>query len=373
MRIVIFSILVAVTLYVLLSCESPSELERQQDSETQQDSDSPSVFFTINNLEFSRRDTLRLSLHVFDTNLSCGSVNYDDGSIVEFKNLNQCLDTTLIHIYTKDGNYKIKISFSDFNNKTTKEIDVSISSIPFVSLSLNKTILDIKDTLQLNIHASHRTLTSGILDFGDGTIINFLNLPTIFDTTIFYNYSQMGTFNISTIFRNKDTTSSISSSVDIKHYYSINLSNGMKWKYKYHRSHLVYLGGINIETWGIREWEIIASANDYTVREIITDTIHHKESQYDIDSTYVNKSVREFSINISHNNIVYELPYIGGPFIVPNNSYINSYPIIVKWGYYPESSFIKCEDIVGITKYYYSLSLKYSETREEFYLVDFSP
>ena len=61
---------------------------------------------------------------------------------------------------------------------------ILLISFIWINVTCNKDMMDLRDTLKISIHASDEDLTSGFVNYGDGTVINFSKLNKKFDTTL---------------------------------------------------------------------------------------------------------------------------------------------------------------------------------------------
>ena len=86
--------------------------------------------------------------------------------------------------------------------KSPNQVDQTTvsNSASIVTLVPNKTTVNIGDTLKVTVHASDATLSNGSLDFKDGTIINFINVTRVFDTTSVHVSLFPGTYPVTATF-----------------------------------------------------------------------------------------------------------------------------------------------------------------------------
>lgn len=211
---------------IIISCESPNEVDPPKENLI-------SVNVSVNDSIIYLGDTLQISLHVETGNLFNGSISFGDSNSVTFMNQKTILDTTIKHIYTSTGNYKVTLSISDGNELALKEFNIEVIPNPlfFVILAVNKTTVVINyDTLIVTLKASDSTLSHGFLDFKDGTIVSFTNLNQTFDTTIshVYDITSYGGLNIEASFSNRNNKT-----ISKEMYINIitNPSPGVSWEF----------------------------------------------------------------------------------------------------------------------------------------------
>src|SRR5574338_1438355 len=87
---------------IIISCESPNEVDPPIENLI-------SVNVSVNDSTIYLGDTLQISLHIETTNLFNGSISFGDSNSVTFINQKTILDTTIKHIYTSTGNYKVTL------------------------------------------------------------------------------------------------------------------------------------------------------------------------------------------------------------------------------------------------------------------------
>ena len=166
-------------------------------------------------------------------------------------------------------------------------IPIKPNSPPEVSLIINKDTMNINDTLKVRIHASSEDLSSGNIEYGDGTIVYFSNLKKEFDTTMTHIYKTISPdldyFKVTVSIKGNNLFTVETKNVFItKHYYALSLSVGMVWKYSYRYDYQEPPFQNYGNTKGIHKWEIVSnkySATDttFTVKESIIDTIYIHE------------------------------------------------------------------------------------------------
>jgi hypothetical protein len=349
----------------IISCKSPTQPDQTPVN------DPPVVTITGNYSTLSLGDTLRLTLHASDLTLTSGTVDFKDSTVVVLNKLKSVLDTTLIHIYKAIGSYDVTASLSDGDKVTTKDLDIVVSNYaPVVTLVVNKTSLNIGDTLKVTLHASDATLSNGTLDFKDGSIIPFSKLNRTFDTTIAHVYSQLGTYSVAASFSDGYSATNAFASVTIQHYYILSFSVGMVWRYSYSYWN-GNKNGYSLNQNGIHEWKIISftAANQdttFTVRQTRSDSVYIA-----FDTSYVIKDTSQFTIVVSYSSIQFNTPLSAGSFSVPNHTYITSYPIILGYNFAGGNyGYMQFEDIVGLSKSYLDYSSQAFVT-ENFTLNDF--
>lgn len=157
-------------------------------------------------------DTLEVNIKASDSSLLQGSLDFDDGTIISFTDINQIFDTTITHVYRNGsvGLKRLKTSFTNKSNQTIlKENEVTVYSNfqPSLGWMFNSVNLNCGDTLSVYLHASDMTLSNGFVDFKDGTLISFdqsnytyTSLNYILDTTIYHVYSQAGDYLVTSSF-----------------------------------------------------------------------------------------------------------------------------------------------------------------------------
>src|ERR1051325_6158114 len=144
----------------LASCTLPDQVDQAVAN------DPPVVTLIVDRTSLQVGDPLRMALHVADPTLKSGMVDFKDGNVVGWENLNRVLDTTLLHCFKSVGSYDITGVFTDGNKKTTERLGVQVShSSPTVTIFRNRTGLSIGDTLRLTIHAPDVTLSDGNAPF----------------------------------------------------------------------------------------------------------------------------------------------------------------------------------------------------------------
>ncbi|MFA5835214.1 MAG: hypothetical protein WDA22_17175 [Bacteroidota bacterium] len=87
----------------------------------------PIVTITTDTTSLSYGDTLKIKLHAYDRTLFSGSVDFTDGTILIFSNLNRVLDTTIYHVYSHLGMYHVSSIFSDGIRSTTTSALITIN------------------------------------------------------------------------------------------------------------------------------------------------------------------------------------------------------------------------------------------------------
>jgi hypothetical protein len=362
----------------VISCKSP----------TQSDNETPDVTITGIKTTLWVGDTLRLTLHASNSLLTSGYIDFKDSTIILFNNLKPVFDTTLIHIFTSVGSYNITTSFTNGSKTTSKQLNVIVISnpSPVVALIANKTTLnmDLNDTLKIILHASDSTLNNGSLDFKDGTIISFSNLNHTFDTTIMHVYAQLGTYSVTAIFSDGNTSTTSSVYITVQHYYELSLIIGMEWQFAYELTNAGG-GGYDHQT-GIHTWKIISSSvvnqdTVFTVQVIKNDTLTSSGgSGFSKDTSYFTIIYSYSAIQLTGGSNRYDFeggntPFVGGPYTLPNHGFITNYPLIV--GDYPKNSWSQSqyflfEDNIGPTYFYFKEAIAPSALIVTFSLIKFS-
>lgn len=332
---------------------------------------SPLIIMSTNTTILEVDDSLNVTLHVSGSNLTNGYLDFKDGTIITFSDLNLVLDTTVVHKFTLVGLYNITASFTDGDTTATTSIAIQVKDDPpIVHLTVNKTDLRLGDTLKVFLHVSDAI--SGTLDFNDGTRIYFSNFNHDLDTMIVHIYTQPGyPYCVNATFSDGNNSNYWQISVTVSRYYELVLSVGMKWRFKHKDGFSTVIGDhIHNSTQGIHEWEIISFTNQdsiFTVKRTICDTIHASSDQG--DTNYIAISSSQFTIVGLYKTITFNVPLAGSPFTVPNHSPIDSYPVKASGNTYGGD--LICIDIIGPVSYHYSSSTMYSNTFEELTMIDF--
>lgn len=89
--------------------------------------DYPELTIIPNKTTISLGDTLKLKLYAFDFTLSNGSVDFGDGNLIMFSNLNHVVDTTIEHVYNSMGTYSVSATFSDGYISKSTSVNVEVS------------------------------------------------------------------------------------------------------------------------------------------------------------------------------------------------------------------------------------------------------
>src|ERR1041385_7583684 len=352
----------------LASCTLPDQVDQAVAN------DPPVVTLTVDRTTLQVGDTLRLALHVADPTLKSGMVDFKDGNVVGWENLNRVLDTTLLHCFKSVGSYDITGVFTDGNKKTTERLGVQVShSSPTVTIVPNRTALSIGDTLKVSIHAADVTLSDGNVAFGDGTMITFSNLSRVVDTTVDHVYSYQGAYVVTATFSNGYNSRSASFSIAPSgHYFSLSLSVGMMWRFSYRFSSDVPPSAVSDSQGGTHVWWTISSVvlgqdTSFTVQQIRNDTRHllfPSNNQY-VDTTYNISDTLEFPILVSHGYIQFNWPLHYGmrTDTVPNHAFVPRYP------YYATQigggATATYDDKVGPLEYSYDFSTIHSISSSE--------
>ena len=218
---------------------------------------------------------------------------------------------------------------------------VNVNS-PTLKLTVNNKNPELGDTLRITIHASDPTLSTGELNFWDGTLIKFINLSSEFDTTIYHLYTWAGKHTITATFGNGNSYTFSSVSINIKYYYySSSFKVGTIWRFSYSFKDQEPASpyGTDIVQNGIHEWKITSYTVDnrqdtiFTVLETKQDTVTNWQV-YGLDSTGVLNDSTEFKIIVAPDSIRYNWPLYAGPktISVPNHFYASSYPVLISTG-----------------------------------------
>jgi photosystem II stability/assembly factor-like uncharacterized protein len=109
-----------------IACNSPnSPVELKNNILPPLDS-SPIVSIIPSKTELTSGDTLKISLQASDSTLANGSIDFSDGTIIQFNHLRNIFDTTIVHIYSQGGTYNIYVKFSDGNMTTSSLLTITV-------------------------------------------------------------------------------------------------------------------------------------------------------------------------------------------------------------------------------------------------------
>jgi hypothetical protein len=92
---------------------------------------SPKVTLVPNKTTCIVGDTLKVTLHASDATLSNGSVDFKDGTVISFFNLNCVFDTTIVHVYSYFGTYSVTATFSDGYTSTSVSVPIATTGYDF--------------------------------------------------------------------------------------------------------------------------------------------------------------------------------------------------------------------------------------------------
>jgi hypothetical protein len=358
-------------LFFILSCNSVNSPNDQIITPIDTaDNDNYSIIFNKNTLDIN--DTLKIKIHPAKKSLTNGTIDFGDGSIINFSNLIEGVDTIFIHSYLNFGTYNVIIKFDIENGSLEWKYKVDIIFNSDYSIILNKETLDINDTLQIKIHLAKKSLTNGTIDFGDGSIINLMNLNEGLDTTFTHSYLNLGTFYVVIKFNIKNGILEQTYKVDIKHFFSLKFPIGMKWVYQYYLSDINYMLNQFNYTKGIHTWEVVSYSDElseYTIRLSRIDTVYI--GTHDSGNTTINASDQNFTIRDLGDTLKYNMPvgYLFALRAIPNNQYLTKYPLTLELSW----SYIVCEDKIGISFYTYNPQIsRYVQEYERLTLINYT-
>jgi hypothetical protein len=340
-------------------------------------------------LEFG--DTLRLVLHASDTSLSSGSVDFADGTILEFTHLDHRIDTTILHAYAHSGTYRITSTFHDGFDSTMSGVSITVSNTPpEVTLRVNKSTLNVGDSLIVTLHASDRTLSSGSVDFKDGTVVQFTHVHVAFDTVVTHIYTRPGTYDVTASFGDGDTVTTSLASVDLVHLFALSFPVGAVWKFAYS----YYVAQFSHAFWiylnGTHEWTILSSSVSgadtvFTVQQVRADSerfIGAGGGSHG-DTTFFVHDTSQFTFSVSYNSMQFTWPLEEQlqlhTDVVPNHVVVSALPLRLetelRGGFYNEvvgSRYALYDDTVGPLRYGYTYNDNRTVARvEDFTLIGF--
>jgi len=111
----------------VLSCKSPNEPQAiPPQASVPLKNIPPVILVTPNITALQIGDTLKISLHVSDTTLLNGLLDFGDGRAITFAQTGRHLDTIVEHIYSRLGVFSVKATFSDGELSTTDSVLITV-------------------------------------------------------------------------------------------------------------------------------------------------------------------------------------------------------------------------------------------------------
>lgn len=100
-------------------------------------SNTPVITVVSNKTTVNLGEIFYVKLHVSDPTLLSGTLNFNDGTVFHFNNLNHILDTTISHVYTTSGPYTVFALFSNGYSSSTAFVMIATTNYHYYAPSFS--------------------------------------------------------------------------------------------------------------------------------------------------------------------------------------------------------------------------------------------
>ena len=156
-----------------IACNSPNSPVESKNNIIPPSDSSPTVSIIPNKTKLAPGDTLKISLQASDSTLANGSIDFSDGTIIQFNHLSKIFDTTIVHIYYQVGIYNIYVKFSDGNMTTSSSLIITVTFVWTTQSS---------GTINTLYSVFFTKMNTGVVVGDNGTILRTINEGTTWET-----------------------------------------------------------------------------------------------------------------------------------------------------------------------------------------------